>query len=62
MASFGEVECDSIDPSEECRVTSERAQVSIGLNKRFLDDVLRFFVILSDRQHSPQQWLLIAPD
>jgi hypothetical protein len=62
MAGFGEVECDSIDPSEERRVTPERVQVSISLDERFLDDVLRFFVILCDRQHCSQQWLLVAPD
>ena len=62
MAGFGEVECDSVDPSEERRVTPERIQVSISLNERFLDDVLCFFVILSDRQHGAQQCLLVASD
>jgi hypothetical protein len=62
MAGFGEVECDSVDPSEERRITSERAQFLIGLDECFLDDVLCFFVIRCDRQHCSQQWLLVAPD
>lgn len=55
-----EIECDSIEPSKESAVALERIELEIGLDERFLHDILGLVGIPDDADHGRIETVLVA--
>ena len=59
-ASECEIECDAVKPGKESAVTLERIELEIGLDERFLHDILGFVGVPNDADHGRVETVLVA--